>query len=445
MRIKIILAILVFLPRGYVFAQYPTDWAVVSKGAFVIPSEGLPWTDPEGRAAGKRIGYMRVGTVVRVGACGHVNGPDDESTGTYCTVQSEVGVEGKTLKTRLFPLERGRTYAVARSEITLYGRAKPSVPRDRFSRTAGAIIEVVGDWHDAPRDSNVDVIATYNLKRAGALTHLAIRKVDLIERTYVIEVPKSRADPPKKFARQRSVNGQWVLKGYSVALWSIKPASTATATRLADKVLSDLGWDESSTENAQKLLARAFEVTTTILDKILCVTQIDASASAGFEFLGSGLKLTGKIPVYCKGKLFDFDVDVVERDGMVRYWILTTKTVICDVGQSVVDSQPKAIEKVSIFVVKRRPPTGSPTRLTVDGAKRSGLSIPDAVDAYNTPRLFIIGKFGHYEAARKFVAKRIANSDMLDQMTRQERIVLQHTAIAKLAYFDREAPADDID
>ncbi len=68
MRIYIIISVLMFIPGGYVFAQYPTDWAIVSKGAFVIPSEGLPWTDPDGRAAGKRIGYMRVGTVVRVGS-----------------------------------------------------------------------------------------------------------------------------------------------------------------------------------------------------------------------------------------------------------------------------------------------------------------------------------------------------------------------------------------
>ena len=187
-RTKFIL-LLILLPHSYAFAELPTEWAVVKKGAFVIPSHDLPWTDPEGRATGKRIGYMRVGTVVRVGKCEHVNGPDDESTGDYCSVESEVGVEGKTLKTRLFALERGKVFAIARKEIVLYDRHTPSKPREKFSRNAGVIVELLGDWQNAPQSAAVDVIATYNLDRPDALTNLAIHKYDLVEGTYVVDVP----------------------------------------------------------------------------------------------------------------------------------------------------------------------------------------------------------------------------------------------------------------
>jgi hypothetical protein len=445
MRTILITLILSLLLPVFAQAQFPTEWAVVKKGSFVIPSEDLSWTDSEGRAAGKRIGYMRVGTVVRVGACKHVNGPDDESTGHYCNIESEVGVEGKTLQNRLFPLERGKVFAVARKEIVLYDRIDQSKPREKFSRNAGVIIQLLGDWQSAAQGGGVDAIATYNLNRPGAITKVAIRTPDLIEGTYVIDVPQDESRPPKKFRRERSGSGEWVLKGETVSLWSIKPALKTTADKLSKRVFSEIGWDDGTAEKAQELLSRTFEVTTSILDRLQCVTDISADASAGFEFLGSGLKLSGKIPVYTKGKLFDFDVDVMERSGTAQFWVLTAKTVVCSVGEGVGDSEPKAVEKVTILCIKRHPLEGTPARLTSEYAKRFGLSIPDAVDAYNIPRLFIIGGFGDYVAARKLIAKRIANSCILDKMTRQERVILQHALIAKLGEFERDALVEDIE
>jgi len=334
---------------------------------------------------------------------------------------------------------------VARKEIVLYDRLDPSKPREKFSRNAGVIIQLLGDWQSAAQGGSVDAIATYNLNRPGAVTKVAIRTPDLIEGTYVIDVPQDELRPPKKFRRERSESGEWVLKGETVSLWSIKPALKTTADRLSKRVFSEIGWDEGTAEKAQELLSRAFEVTTSILDRLQCVTEINAEASAGFEFLGSGLKLGGKIPVYTKGKLFDFDVDVVERDGTAQFWVLTAKTVVCSVGEGVGDSEPKAVEKVTILGVKRHPFKGTPARLTSEYAKRFGLSIPDAVDAYSIPRLFIVGKFGDYIAARKLIAKRIANSCILDKMIRQERIILQHAMIGKLGEFEREAPVEDIE
>ena len=423
--------------------QYPTDWAVVQKGAFVIPSEDLPWTDPEGRAGGKRIGYMRVGDIVRVGTCIHVNGPDDDSTGIYCNIHSETGVEGKTLKELLFPLEHKKTYAIARREVTLFDRLNPSKPREKFSRNASPIIEVKGDWKNALRDSTVDVIATYNLNRSGALTELAIQKSDLIESTYVIEMPEHPSHSPNKFERHRSATGEWELVGGPVCPWSIKPAINATAEQLAKKVFSDVGWDDDTVKDAQKLISKTFDMSATILDKVFCVSNIDAEVSAGFDFLGNKLKLSGKFPVYRKGKLFDFDVDVIEKDNVAQYWVLTSKTVTCDMGASVIDSRPRAVENVTVTVIKQSLPQYAPARLTVDGSKRRGLTIPEAVDIDNVPRLFIIEEFRHYIAARRYIADRIANSGLFDRMTRRERIILQHALISKLAYFARKAPEDD--
>ena len=434
-----------FLTGAAAAAQFPTEWAVVKKGAFVIPSKDLPWTDPEGRAAGKRIGYMRVGTVVRVGDCTHVNGPDIDSTGAYCNVQSEIGVEGKTLQNRLFPLESGKTFAVARNEIILYDRRNPSKRRDSFSRNAGVMVQVIGNWQAETQNGMVDVIATYNLSRAGALTELAINKEDLIKNTYVIEMSSHRENSPRKFQRERASTGEWILTGNEVAVWSIKPALKLTANRLSKQVLEDIGWDEGTAEEAEKLLSSAFDITTSILDRLRCVSEIDTAASAGFEFLGSGLKLSGKIPVYSKGKLFDFDVDIIERNGIAQYWILTAKTVNCSLGETLVDSEPHSVEKVMVLSIKNRPPDGAPARITVEFAKRYGLSIPDAVDSQNIPRLFIIGEFKDYIAARKLIATRIANSALLDQMTRQERILLQHAMITKLGQFERNALLEDIE
>jgi hypothetical protein len=440
-----IFLVLIFLYPLLVFAQFPTEWGVVKKGTFVIPSNELPWTDPEGRSAGKRIGYMRVGTVVRVGACTHVNGPDDDSTGMYCNVESEVGVEGKALASRIFPLERGKTFAIARKEVVLYDRINISVPREKFSRNAGVIVQLIGDWHSANRNEAIDVIATYNLERPNSLTEVAVLKSDLVKNTYVIQMPIEDSLSPRKFERERTQSGEWVLSGGAVSLWSIKPALGTTAIKLSKQVFSDIGWDEGTTEEAENLLSKAFEITTSVLDKLRCVTDISADVSAGFEFLGNGLKLNGKIPVYNKGKLFDFDVDVVERNGIAQFWILTAKTVVCAVGEGVVDSEPRLVERVLILSIKRKSPEGAPARLTVDYAKRWGLSIPDAVDSNNVPRLFVIGEFRDYIAARSLVAKRITNSGLIDHMNRKERILLQHAMIAKLGEFERRALTEDLE
>jgi len=109
---------------------------------------GLNWTDPEGRATGKRIGYMPVGTVVQVGLCRHVNGPPG-SSGNYCDVQSEYGVAGKTHDLLIFPMERGKSYAVAidkKKKIKLYDRIDEDRRRDEFSRNDGTIIDASGEF-----------------------------------------------------------------------------------------------------------------------------------------------------------------------------------------------------------------------------------------------------------------------------------------------------------
>lgn len=433
----------IFISPSVVFAQFPTEWGVIEKGVFVIPSEDLPWTDPEGRAAGKRIGYMQVGTVVHVGTCTHVNGPDEESTGDYCNVASEVGVEGKVLASRIFPLTRGKTFVIARKEIVLYDRVKTSQPRDRFSRNSGVIVQLVGDWEGAGRDSVVDVIVTYNLQRPGALTKLAISKTDLVEKAYVIEVPIEENSAPRKFKSQRAKSGELTLEGSTVSLWSIKPASSRTAAVLSEQVFDDIGWDEGTTEEAEELLSKTFDITTSVLNRLRCVTEIQTDVSAGFQFLGSGLKISGTIPVYNNGRLFDFDVDVVERDGVAQYWILTSKTVICAMGEGLVDSEPQAVERVVILGLKRKPYEGSPVRLNIDDVRSSGLSIPHAVDANNVPRLFVVSKFQDYTNVRRLIAQKVSNSGLLDQMTRQERILFQHVMIAKLGDFQRSAPVED--
>ncbi|MFH1980986.1 MAG: hypothetical protein ABIL58_04015 [Pseudomonadota bacterium] len=430
--------------RPAIAGAYDTVWAVVNKGAFVIPSEDAGYTDPEGRAAGKRIGYIPAGDLVRVGVCSHVNGPDEESTGNYCNVHSENGVQGKTIETQLSPLRPGSTYAVARSEIALYDRERTTQPRGRFSRNAGLIVEIVGDWQQAPPEAAVDVIATYNVGKADAVTEVAILKSDLIESTHIIEIPANAETSPMKYVAQRSPTGVLGLIGEPVGMWIFRPATAESAAVLADRVYQDLGWQDETGTDAKALIAKAFDLTTTTLDKILCTAAMDLKVSSGFEVLGNELKLSGALPIYRTGKLFDFDVDVIERDGRVQYWVLTSKTVTCDMGAGIYDSRPRAVDSVTVSVFRKGHATDVPVRLTVDGAKRLGLGIPDAVDRYNIPRLFIIEEYLNYFAARRYIADRIANSTIYDEMSRQERIILYHVLIAKLAYFPREVAPEDV-
>lgn len=426
-------------------AQIDTDWAVVLQGAFVIPSSDLPWTDPEGRAAGKRIGYMRIGTVVKVGACAHVNASTAEHTGTYCNIQSEVGVEGKALAKLLFPLEPAHTYAIARSEVLLYDRNDPTRTRESFSRNFGTIIEVKGDWLGQPNSAMVDVYAIYNRDKPGALTDLAINMLDLTEKTFLIDVPADPGLPPSKYENSRDNLGNVILAGEPVAVWSIKPATAATANQLAAKVLRDLGWNDDVNDNAVNLIQTAFEVTATTLDKIQCAASLNAEISTGIEFLGNGLKLAGRIPVFNQGKLFDFDIDVVEREQVAQFWLLTTKTVACELGANLVDTEPRFVERATVFAFRNSPPDGSPTRLQKTDIELYNLVATSALDSQNLPRLFRISQFPEYIEARRFIIDQVTNSDLNDQLNRQERRVLQHAMIAKLADFRKPASQDDLD
>ena len=112
-------------------------------------------------------------------------------------------------------------------------------------------------------------------------------------------------------------------------------------------------------------------------------------------------------------------------------------------GEGLVDSEPQAVERVVILGLKRKPYDGSTVRLNIDDVRSSGLSIPHAVDANNVPRLFVVSKFQDYTNVRRLIAQKVSNSGLLDQMTRQERILFQHVMIAKLGDFQRSAPVED--
>ena len=445
MKCALMTILAVFLTGHLVVAQtnFSSQWGVISAGAFVIPSEGLDWTDPEGRATGKRIGYMRVGTVVKIGACRHVNGASG-SGGTYCDVQSETGIAGKTHANRIFPLERGKTYAVARKEIILYDRNDKDRRRDSFSRNLGTIIEVVGDIETTPSDGNVDVIASYNLGIPDALTDLSIKKKHLTEGTYVISYAASGNGPPTKLAGQFDATGKEVLGGGPVALWAFKPVAEGTMETLVNKVVSDLGWKSNPAEDAKELISTAFELVSGVLDRVYCVAQINVDVSAGFKFFGNGLELEGSIPIYEKGKLFDIDIDVLEKDGRAKYWVVTAKTVVCQMGASLLDSMPQAVEAVSFMIMQNLPHTGNAARLTRGMPPRFGLTVPLAVDAENNPRLFEVSGFTNYMGARNLIMYSIAQSSMLELLDQSEREALAHALISKLGSFIRVSP-DTVD
>lgn len=444
MRLLIIAVAAIFGLSGSSHArnQFPSEWGIIKKGAFVIPSKGLNWADPEGRATGKRIGYLRTGVVVKVGQCRHVNGPPD-SGGNYCDVQSENGVSGKTLAKLIFPIELGKSYAVARQQISLFDRRDPQRRRDVFSRSSGVIIEIVGNHRDARRDENIDVVALYNLNKKGALTNLSIRKADLIDKAYVIEYPGSGTKPPTKLSTQYKKTGEAVLGGGPVGLWTYRPVSAQTRRSLVDRVSTALGWKDLPQEQVNRLVSKAFDLASSLLDQVFCVAEINTEVSSGFKFLGNGLELSGKIPLYRTGKLFDIDFDVLEKDGTVRYWVVTTKTVKCDMGATPRDSQPRAVEAVSVMVMRNGPHKGAVARLTTDMVCRFGLQKSQAVDAYNNAKLFEIEEFQNYFAALRLVRHRIAQTDLVEQLNRDEREALAHALISKLATFVRPSP--DID
>ena len=422
-------------------SSFPSDWAIVKKGAFVIPSEGLNWTDPEGRATGKRIGYLRTGIVVKVGRCRHVNGAGSTS-GTYCDVQSQNGIAGKTHESLLFPMQRGKTYAVARDgrqTVVLFDRNTPDRPRDSFSHNSGVIIEVVGDYAATEPNGSVDVIALYNLNRDGGLTALSIKKEDLVTKTHVIEYPTDPDSRPIKLSEQID-EGKSVLGGGPVHLWAYRPVLPRTKDSLVDKVSSTFGWSNLKQAEAHDLIAKAFDLVSGTLDKVSCVASVDTAVSTGFSFLGNGLELKASIPLYQTGKLFDMDADVLERDAQPRFWTVTAKTVDCEMGATVADTRPQAIEAVSIAVIKRKPmPPPSPL-LTKDMSVRRGLTVPLAVDVTNAVKLFEIEGSQDYSQALKFVRYRIAQTPLLDELNRDERDALAHAIISKLASFVRPSP-----
>lgn len=420
-----------------------TPWAVVQAGAFVIPSSGLPWTDPEGRAAGKRIGYMRVGTVVKVGPCLHVNGPDDASTGQYCDIRSETGVEGKTLKSSLHFLKRGEKIAVARTEIKLYAPDNAAKRRGSFSRNSHPVIRLNDSWQDKEPGGLIRVSFPDSQGQSDTTIKQAILKEDLVN-CYVIETPDNELNAPVKYERQRSESGINILVGEKVSLWSIKQATSNTASALASKVITELGWQNDTEDESKELIEKVFDVSVSTLDKIFCVSDIKADVSAGFDLLGNGLKISGSLPVYQKGKLFDIDVDVVEKSDVAKYWMVTTKTVVCEVGAGVVDSRPKAVESVSVILI-RKGPLSSAVVLNTDGAKRYGLQIPSAVDDANTPRLFELDSFVDYNRALRYLKRQIVNSGVGDQINHKEMVILQHAMINKFAYFLRYVPDDEFE
>lgn len=421
--------------------KFLSEWGIIKKGAFVIPSEGLDWADPEGRATGKRIGYLRTGVVVKVGQCRNVNGPPG-SGGKYCDVRSENGVAGKTLDTLIFPMERGKSYAVARKEIPLFDRRDMNRRRDEFSRSSGVIVEIVGDHRAASKDGNVDVLALYNLNKNKALTDLSIKKADLISKAYVVEYPDSGSEPPIKLSTQYR-DGEPVLGGGPVSLWAYRPVSSKTKNALVNKVSSALGWMDLPENEAKGLVDEAFDLASSVLDRVFCVAEINTEVSSGFKVFGNGLQLSGKIPLYRTGKLFDIDVDVLEKDGTTRFWMVTAKTVDCEMGATPRDSQPRAVDVVSVMVMRKGPHKGGAPKLTAEMARRYGLRNALAVDANNDAKLFEIEEFQNYFAALRFVRHRIAQTELVDHLDREEREALTHALISKLATFVRPSP--DID
>lgn len=428
------------------YADFPTEWAVVSKGAFVIPSENLPWLDPEGRAAGKRIGYLSIGKLVKVGSCRHVNGPDDESTGQYCDIVSEVGVEGKTLASRLFPLERGKTYAVAidfRNQIPLYNRSTYK-PNDRFSRNSGTVIEIENGWSDSINltNENINVIASYNQKKSGKALELYIRKKDLIGNTILFKIPSSPQASPVKYSPRSNNYGVKKFIAETTHIWSAKPANLSNSTKLAQNVVEQLGWNMKGSVT-QSTLQRIFDSTTTTLDKLQCALQLNTEVQSGFKLIGNGLGVNATLPIYEKGMLFDFDIDIIEADEVIKYWMLTAKTVSCKTSSGIIDTEPQSVQNVKVYVIKNTPPKGSPSRITMQDVKNFSLPIPNSVDSNNTPRLFIVERFEHYNYARKLLANSIADSDVYDVLNYQERMALQHILISKLGHFKRYIPESE--
>ncbi len=429
-------------------SEFEFEWGIIKEGAFVIPSRNLRWTDSEGRAAGKRIGYLRVGSVVKVGECRHVNAHRGLG-GQYCDVHSESGVAGKTHDSLIFRMERGKRYAIAMQEVNLFDRVETNRRRDVFSRNAGVIVEIVGNFRNTERHGNVNVVALYNLDRTDALANLSIKKSDLIEKTYVVEFPNEQTEFPVKLIKSYS-NGKPDLRGGPIGLWTFRPVNELTKDELLVEISSGLNWNTLSLDEGRKILERAFDLASGPLDRIFCVASIDSEVNTGLQILGNGLGLTATIPIYSRGKLFDIDFDVLERNGVPTYTVMTAKTVRCDMGATPFDSRPRAVESVSVSVTKLHSGSrnsraleslpNSDITLNTEMAERYGLKEPVAVDSENNAKLFEIEGFLHFSQAYNLVMHRIAQTDLLYTLSRDEREALANMIISKLATFVRASP-----
>ena len=426
------------LSLGEDSARFSSEWGIIRTGAFVIPSAGQNWDDSEGRATGKRIGYLRIGTLVKVGSCRYVTGPPGAG-GNYCDVRSEHGVEGKAKIDQIFPMDRGKVYAVARREIDLYDRNDWTQKRDKFSRTAGTIIEITGDYTIRDKDVNIDVIAIYNIEKSGALTNLSIRTQDLIEKCYVVDYPRDRDVPPTKLSAIYTQQGS-VLAGTPVNIWSYDRVHQESADQLANQVARELGFHSLPLDDARASIQQAFHFASGVLDRIFCVAQIDADVQTGFDFFGNRFGFSGSLPIYETGKLYDFDADVLKADGQVKFAVFVMKTVVCDQGATPIDSVPRAIEAVTIRIFRGTESEGEGLRFTATMAQRMGLTISEAVDSGGVARLFELDGFQSYSDAIRLINHRIAQTSVVDNLDRKERSTLAHYLISKLAYFVRPSP-----
>lgn len=426
-------------------AEFPSDWGIIIEGTFIIPSSGLDWTDPEGRATGKRIGYLPTGTIVKVDKCQHVNGKPRAQgrqglSGQYCDVVSNTGLAGKAYLPQIFPIHRGKIYAVAVdsvNEVSLHTRA--NVPRfyHTFSRNNGVIIEIEGDFQSKDPNSYINAVPTYETDEAGNPLPLSIKQTELVEKTIVVDFPATSARPTR-FTRSLAADGSPYMAGKPVSLWRIKSVTRSTHKKLATEVSEYIGWKQNPIEEVSSLLESAFETLSTSLDRVLCIIDASTDVKVGLSFLGNSLQLSGRIPLAQKGKLLDFDTDVIERDNKPLFWTITAKTVACDLGATPLDSLPRAVESVSLYVINAGGPhQGVPPRLTQPLIKRYGLNVPHAVLSNNQVKLFEIAGYQNYDNASQMVSYSIDQTDLYFQLDQQEREILREMLIAKLAVFPR--------
>lgn len=427
------------------------SWAVVANpqntGAFVLPAGG-PGKRDKVRIY-LRVGYVGHGTLVRViGQCRRIPAKKASSRGIYCHVRSEQGVEGFIKMSLLFPLQRGKTYAIPVKTSLEEDRSDPLYlfqvhePRSErrnatFNRRIGTLIEIIGDWKAARNEDFVPVRKTWD---GGRQT---VKKIDLISRMEVLETPSSWVTPIWRHElRWDDEADDWRFSGATVRAGVFEPVTERTQSRLYRRVKAAFSNNLSGFETPS-LLKKLYDTSSNVLDRLACSASAHAEASVGWNLFGNGAKIGAKLQVLQPGMTLGLDTDVVSLGPRASFNFASIKTIVCSKGAGFVDSLPKSVSAVEILLAQGMPkfpgaviPTESvknfglePAVAAVDGADGSGPSV----------RMFTIKNHGDHAKAlrmiRTYLEKR---SSMWDDLSTEQQSILLEALVKKLGDFERQ-------